>query len=287
MPADGGGGRLPLDGYYTPSQLAGILFEWLVLDGFYTGGSVLEPSAGRGAFVRAALAVPGTGAITARDIDPARVTELSREFEGHPRVSVQEGDFLALQEAKPFDLIVGNPPFSAAEAHVRRALAMRAPGGTLAFLLRLAFFESDERVDFWREQPASKVYVLSQRPSFTGGGTDNAAYGVFVWAREHVGPTTLHVVSWRAPKRRKARAAEVVVPELAPEIGEYPQPTVHVSDADLLAFLNGGRGLRVEAEQLPQWTAEQRDEAVRWVLLPLCARPRFLFVYAVASEGSK
>lgn len=30
-----------------------------------------------------------------------------------------------------------------------------------------------------------------RRPSFTGGGTDNCAYGWFIWHKQAKGPTTL------------------------------------------------------------------------------------------------
>ena len=42
-----------------------------------------------------------------------------------------------------------------------------------------------------------KVWVLAERPSFTGGSTDSAAYGWFWWDLEHQGPTELGVLSWR------------------------------------------------------------------------------------------
>jgi hypothetical protein len=35
------------------------------------------------------------------------------------------------------------------------------------------------------------VHVLSRRPSFTGGGTDSAAYGWFVWRKGYVGSPRL------------------------------------------------------------------------------------------------
>lgn len=51
-------------------------------------------------------------------------------------------------------------------------------------LLRLAFLESKKRCDFWQKHPVSKLYVLSERPSFTGAGTDATAYAWFVWNKE-------------------------------------------------------------------------------------------------------
>jgi hypothetical protein len=48
-------------------------------------------------------------------------------------------------------------------------------------LLRLAFLESKRRFNFWQQYPVNKLYILSQRPSFTGKGTDATAYAWFVW----------------------------------------------------------------------------------------------------------
>jgi hypothetical protein len=92
------------------------------------------------------------------------------------------------------DWIVGNPPYNQAEAHIRRALGL---SGQVAFLLRLAMLESRARVDLWRKHPARKVWVLAERPSFTNGKTDSAAYGWFWWDQTWEGPTELEVVSWR------------------------------------------------------------------------------------------
>jgi len=41
--------------------------------------------------------------------------------------------------------------------------------------------ESKKRKDFWQRHPVNGLYVLSERPSFTGGKTDAAAYAWFVW----------------------------------------------------------------------------------------------------------
>lgn len=127
-------GRTPFDAYFTPDALAQAIVGWLLRDGFLVdGGDVLEPSAGRGAFVRAVLAGAPKSLVTAIDIDPARVVELEREFDGNARVLVRQGDFgngLLLRDHR-FELVAGNPPFGVAEDHVRRALALRCQIVTL------------------------------------------------------------------------------------------------------------------------------------------------------------
>lgn len=175
--------RRPLDAYYTPDEVASQLVGTLGL-GMRRGLEVLEPSVGGGAFVRALRSVDDRCSITGIDCDPSAA--------GLPICDeTWVGDF-ATYQGGPFDLVVGNPPYRDAEAHVRHALTL-AP--TVAFLLRLAFLESQSRYPLWRDHPASEVFVLSRRPSFTGGGTDATAYAFFIWRRHRtISETVLRVL---------------------------------------------------------------------------------------------
>ena len=186
--------RIAGDAYYTPQPLANAIVSALVRDGHLKRDDVvIEPSCGAGAFLLY-LAEAGCNAIGV-DIDP----------EVEPDVCA---DFATLDPSRYApDAVIGNPPFSHAEEHTRHALKLVSrQGGVVAFLLRLAFLEGKARAAFWSEHPAAHVYVLSERPSFTGGATDSCAYGVFVWA-PHRGPTTLSHLSWK-PSLRVAEAAE-------------------------------------------------------------------------------
>jgi hypothetical protein len=51
----------------------------------------------------------------------------------------------------------------------------------IIMLLRTAFLESKKRYEFWQKHPVNGLYVLSQRPSFTGHGTDATSYSFFIW----------------------------------------------------------------------------------------------------------
>lgn len=120
-------------------------------------------------------------------------------------------------------LIVGNPPYENAEKHVRTAIQhmqrkfgkwilveteadeQGKSGGRwtpvtgsvvkgqiitswrVAFLLRLGFLESAERVNFWKTYPCESVWISQERPSFTADGrTDGTAYALFVWSGRHL-----------------------------------------------------------------------------------------------------
>ena len=162
------------DSYFTPDLLATKLVGLIPV----AGCVCWEPHAGGGAFVRA-LTVAGAAAVIAGDINGRW---------GGPR------DFLA--ESMPpvarLDWIVGNPPFRNHEAHIDHALGM-APN--VAFLLRLAVMESAARAPMWKRWPLRRVTVLAERPSFTKGGTDAAAYGFFWWQRGYTGPAEV-VPGW-------------------------------------------------------------------------------------------
>lgn len=161
-------------------------------------GRVLEPSSGTGNFVRAVKETSDYTGLVSCDIRP----EVPMRGTGRGDLHCT-GDFLSMAVSDLggayFDTILGNPPYAHAEAFIRHALPMLMPWGRLGFLLRLSFLESQRRAEFWREFPCEAVYVLSERPSFTDGGTDSAAYAWFVWCRDRKAghPTALHVVSWK------------------------------------------------------------------------------------------
>ena len=161
------------DTYFTPEVLAHALVGLLDV----TGRVCWEPHAGKGAFVRAL------------NLCGARVT--GTDISGEWGV---ERDFLTTKPSpySRLDWIIGNPPFRNHEAHIDRALSV-APN--VAFLLRLAVMESATRAPMWKRWPLRKVWVLAERPSFTGGGTDSAAYGFFWWQQGYTGPAEV-VPGW-------------------------------------------------------------------------------------------
>lgn len=148
---------------------------------------VLDPCAGRGAILaeigRAALLespqCSGEISLNGLEINLERASEAVGGSVGRGYVEIQQGDALALTWNRP-PLVVMNPPYSQAEAFVRKALSEVARGGSVFALLRLGFLASAKRRSFHRQHPCD-VYVLSRRPSFTGGGTDASDYAWFCW----------------------------------------------------------------------------------------------------------
>jgi hypothetical protein len=188
MSATGRGSiRIQNDAYYTPPDLAEKLVGLLPIQPYE---AVLEPHGGGGSFIQALLEVCPN--IVTCDIDPMTVIYLRRTF----GVTTHERDFLNYTDSG-FDWIIGNPPYQDAMEHILHSFNLLRSTGNLCFLLRLAFLESKKRIEFWKEHPVHKIWVLSERPSFTGGSTDSCAYGFFWWKKETIGPSEIEVLSWR------------------------------------------------------------------------------------------
>lgn len=131
-----------LEQFFTPDDLAERMVR---LAGVRTGQHVLEPSAGGGAIVRAAVAA---GAIvSAVEID--RELCAARASDGAAgALFVFHADFLrwAPTTLPPIDVVLMNPPFSAGKdvAHVRRAWSLLRDGGELVAIMGShAFFAED------------------------------------------------------------------------------------------------------------------------------------------------
>lgn len=189
-----GGKRSEADFYPTPSWCVDRLLEAVTLP----GGRWLEPAAGDGAIIRAVNAQ--------RNDVRWRVVELDSRFNkglgqlvGKKATTI--GSFLELAPGGPFDVAITNPPYSLAMPMIEHALAFEAR--FIVMLLRLNFLASGGRADFMRTH-APDVYVLPNRPSFSGSGTDSIEYAWFVWHGRRRRPRG--VVRVLAPTSAKERA---------------------------------------------------------------------------------
>lgn len=170
-----------LDAYYTPDELAAYLVDLLPIR---DTDLILEPSAGGGAFVKALAGK--SSEVVAIDLNP--------DAPGLQMTRSAACDFLDIYPENSPIWIIGNPPYFNALDHVKHAID--CTGRHVCFLLRLSFLESKRRAGFWAENPCRKIFVLSERPSFTGGKTDSSAYAFFWWDAIHRGPTELEVIQW-------------------------------------------------------------------------------------------
>lgn len=186
LPLPEDGSRIVHDAYYTATRLARAIVHIAdrrrPIEG--RGGDL---QVGGGAFAGALLDLTAAEVLVA-DINPAAPGLTAwpgqpRPLARRPSRTLGGVDFLSLtaeQLGGRLDVLVGNPPYDAAQKHIEHGLMI---ADRVIFLLRLAFAEGQTRSQtFWRQfRPLLRsTWVLSERPSFTDqGGTDRYAYAVF------------------------------------------------------------------------------------------------------------
>lgn len=198
---------------------------------------VLDPCCGDGGILGAIASVAYPLTFLGLEIDRERAARCEMRTNIRPDVCD------ALERPWPVcDLVVTNPPFNLAEEFVRLAIGAIAAGRirvAAAFLLRLAFLETDGRVELHKQHP-SEANVLANRPSFIDpqawrpcptckgrggdlaydppvkcsgcngrgevkGGTDSTAYAWFVWRADGRGAGTWRVLPDRDPAKKVAK----------------------------------------------------------------------------------
>lgn len=148
-------GRDPvLHQWFTPEWAADRLVERHFAD-LDTRDCVLEPSAGRGAFLKAIPAgVPAIGV----EIDPA----LAAEAEAATGRRVLVGDFRTIRLPVEPTVIVGNPPFDAdvVDGFLARARGLLPDNGRCGFLLPAYLFQTPRRVARWGAEWSMAVELV-------------------------------------------------------------------------------------------------------------------------------
>ena len=116
----------------TPPELVARLFEPFSAS---SSATVLEPSAGNGAIVEAAVARGCS--VVALEIDEKRAAGLAAKYGPGTGVRVERADFMAWDTELRFDWVVMNPPFAQQQDidHVARAYRLLKPGGKLAAIM--------------------------------------------------------------------------------------------------------------------------------------------------------
>ncbi|MFA6049723.1 MAG: hypothetical protein WC761_00730 [Candidatus Paceibacterota bacterium] len=185
--------RNPFDYYPTPAWCVHRLLEKANIP-VKPGALWLEPAAGTGAIIKAVgsyqyIKKNGvTSIVTYKpnwygvEIQAAFQPELEKEIL-QSRVLIE--DFTQMSSSAfgiTPQVIITNPPFNKALEFIKKGIEMEAE--YVCMLLRLNFLGSAERSTFMRENTPD-IYVLPNRPSFTGKGTDSIEYAWFVWRKEN------------------------------------------------------------------------------------------------------
>lgn len=156
--------------FYTPDPIARRMAKWAnVAD----GDLVFEPSAGRGALIKALDDLSIVTRVWAWDIDPVNCAELRQLSASLERVRLQQvynWDYLRLGPTHPDDmpaLALMNPPYEGNQdiKFVERALGncRRVVG-----IFQSRIVHSKGRSEFWRMHDIQRLAFLSERPHFGG-----------------------------------------------------------------------------------------------------------------------
>lgn len=95
-------------------------------------------------------------------------------------------NYLDIECPGDFDCIMTNPPFKIALPVIKKALNNVNTDGYVIMLLRLNFFGSQKRFEFWKKTMPKYCFVHHKRMSFTDNGkTDSIEYMHAVWQKEN------------------------------------------------------------------------------------------------------
>lgn len=167
-----GAARSEADYYPTPAWCVQRLLDHVELP----KGRWLEPSAGEGHILRAVHSIHPR-----LRIDAVELRATCRGLLELDATCITIGDFLQIPPVFPaYAVALGNPPFLLAQEFIEHSLRS---AGQVVFLLRLSFLESQKREAFFTRVGVPDVFVLPERPSFTGEGTDSCAYAWMRWIR--------------------------------------------------------------------------------------------------------
>lgn len=152
--------------FYTPSTLAQDMVAKAGY-GLSYGGRVLEPSAGGGALVQAALDV-GAGEVVAVELDKTAADQLATRYVGNDRVTVQQASFGAADlECRSFDACLMNPPFDLECEHIALAYGFVRKGGKIVAIASNRVKHANGKHQQLREWLASVGGTITELPAGT------------------------------------------------------------------------------------------------------------------------
>lgn len=207
QPTENTGGRVESDFYPTPlyvvedfltalNNKGGILRNFIDRD---DGSYILDPCSGGICTPGDIQRAPYVQALRNAGVAPGRIISLDiREdanagYRGHDFIN----DVYPLK-MKPA-IVMSNPPFRLAKEFVDRGLEIVDDDGYVIFFLRLNFFGSQERYEWWQDRKPYMMFIHSKRPSFVKGATDSCDYAHMIWKKNTTNAYST-VLEWVAPR---------------------------------------------------------------------------------------
>ena len=165
MSATGRGKKRRLhDDYPTPKWCVDRLMEAINLP----GGRWIEPCAGEGNIIRS---------LPDKDWTAVELRESCRPYLLQLGVPTFIENYLEFKPDNIWDVAMTNPPYATAMDVLLKTLTLSK---WCVFLLRLGFLASEKRNVFMRRKTPD-IYILPNRPSYDGEGTDASDYAWCVW----------------------------------------------------------------------------------------------------------
>ena len=141
--------------YYTPRPIIESIYKYLEAQGF-TGGNILEPGAGNGAFIEYMPEhIKKKSKIYAVELEPVSAKILTHLY---PEITVKNCGFQTMDIKPVFDLVVGNPPYGSEKLFdqyhpdlkhlvihhyfVAKSMRLLKDGGLLAMVLPSYFLDN-------------------------------------------------------------------------------------------------------------------------------------------------
>lgn len=183
-----------LSQWYTPPWVADRMVRWVSWTHLVEPLSVLEPSAGDGALIRAlARSEAPVGWLTAYEIDASRHEDIEAAANALRKAGVRSGwaihgdDFLAAHESDPdsFHVALMNPPYENNQAveHATKALDLCE---CVIGLFPASILHSKGRAEFWRWTDIRRMAALTERPKCGGEYTPQIDFlGLRLTRRKH------------------------------------------------------------------------------------------------------
>lgn len=180
------------DYYVTPiDDVALFLKELESVEGnIFEGKKILDPSAGGDAIN--VMSYP-TALVEHMGVNPKDITTIDIRQDSRAEI---RGDYLKLDMSDKFDVVITNPPFNLSLDMIKKALSELKEGGYAIFLVRLNYFGSKARKEFWDTILPKYTFVHSKRISFTPDGKkDSIEYMHIVFKKgEHPNYTELRII---------------------------------------------------------------------------------------------
>ncbi len=190
------------EAYFMPKGTLQVILDILQLKGTE---SILEPCAGEGNIVKHLRDVGHTGLITAIEYEKEFIPELEQSGANQVICSSFFWPNCDIDSIGLFDVAIINPPFTKVEKFILHAYDYLKENGRLVVLMRLAHLVGVKRYSLFENCRPTSIYLLNQRPSFTGTSSD---IGGYLWALfDKPMTTTDTIVKW-VPIKNEYRGSD-------------------------------------------------------------------------------